>query len=644
MNTEDMQMSGVNVILDYKNLSVSQLDDVKTTYIQVTEELNSQFLKLSKEQLSWKNLIQPSIDFNNRFVSSPFLNMKSFHTDLDVRKHASKVKTDIDQFDIENDMRKDLFELYKYYFENQYQEEKKVLNEEQISYFENKIKDYIRIGLNLPTREFERVKIIKKQLSELTSNFELNLVNYNKELVFGLEEVPGLPESFITKHLYGDGKSIKINLKLPDTTPVAEYCKNREVRKKLYFELHRRVYDTNIEIAEEVFKLRKELASLFGFENFSDYSLQDKMANKTSTVNEFLENLQTKIFPLYERDISFVTELAKKDGVDKIDYWDTAYYKRIFKELNTSLDHEEVKLNFPVERTIKNIFMIFEKLLNYSFVKTNKYDSTLWHEEVELYEVFEEGIKKGYFYLDLFPREGKHTGAAVFPMISKSEVNLPVGLLTCNFNRDFMKSTELKTFLHEFGHTMHLLTSKSKIKNTSSFYCEWDFVETPSQLFEEWGKVPEILKIISPDISNDTISRLISEQKLMQGLAYNIQLYYGILDMHIHSKSYNGKSFETIKHLTRTLFDMTSQEDTNQIASFGHIMSGYEAGYYSYLWSLVYAKDVFTLFKGREMDPEMGRKYKEQILCQGSIRPSMDSMIEFLGRKPNIDAFIESIV
>ena len=637
-------MSTEEVILNYKNLSVSQLDDVKTIYIRVIEDLNSQFLKLSKEELSWNNLIQPSIDFSNTYIDSAFLNMKSFHTDSDIRKHASKIKTEIDQFDIENDMRKDLFELYKYYYDNQYQEEKKVLNEEQISYFENKIKDYIRIGLNLPTREFERVKIIKKQLSELTSNFDLNLVNYNKELVFDLAEVPGLPESFITKHLHNDGKSIKINLKLPDTTPVAEYCQNREVRKKLYFELHRRVYDINVEIAEEVFKLRKELASMFGFENFSDYSLQDKMANKTSTVNEFLESLHTKISPLYERDISFLTELAKKDGVDKIEYWDTSFYKRIFKELNTSLNHEEVKLNFPVERTIRNIFNIFEKLLNYSFQKTSKYDSTLWHEEVELYEVYEEGIKKGYFYLDLFPREGKHTGAAVFSMISKSEVNLPVGLLTCNFNKDFLKSNELRTFLHEFGHMMHLLTSKSKIKNTSSFYCEWDFVETPSQLFEEWGQVPEILKIISPDIQNDTISKLISEQKLMQGLLYTIQLNFGMLDMHLHSKSYNGKSFETVKHFTETILKMKSQEDTNLIASFGHIMHGYEAGYYSYLWSLVYAKDVFTLFKGREMDPEMGRKYKEQILCQGSIRPSMDSLCDFLGRKPNVDAFIESIV
>jgi Zn-dependent oligopeptidase len=207
-----------------------------------------------------------------------------------------------------------------------------------------------------------------------------------------------------------------------------------------------------------------------------------------------------------------------------------------------------------------------------------------------------------------------------------------------------MKSTELRTFLHEFGHMMHLLTSKSSIKNTSSFYCEWDFVETPSQLFEEWGKIPEILKIISPDIQNDTISKLISENKLMQGLTYTILLNFSMLDMHLHSKSYNGKSFETVKHFTKTILKMTSLEDTNQIAAFGHIMHGYEAAYYSYLWSLVYAKDVFTIFKGREMDPDMGRKYKEQILCQGSIRPSMDSLCEFLGRKPNLDAFIESIV
>ena len=644
----------LSVILDYSNLTTSKFDTIKDRYISNIENHNSQILQLSKDQLSWNNLIQPIIDLDNQWVDKAFLEMKSFHTDEAIREYASDTSTELEQFSIDNGMRKDLYNVYKHYYINQYQIEKQSLTSEQISYFEEVMLDFKQLGLDLPDEEYERVKVIKKELSELTSEYDLNLDNYNKDFEFKLDEVPGLPESFVEKHTV-DGK-LKVNLKYPDFVPMMEYCQNRDIRKQLSYEYKRRAYDTNVEIAEKVFKLRKEQATQFGFEHHSDYKLQDTMAGSTKSVNTFLDNVKSKIGSLLERDLTILRDLAKIDGIDKLESWDVSYYSRIYTEQESKLNKEDLKKYFPVERTIKNVFNIYQQLLGYTFIRTNEYDKTLWHPEVSVYEVYEkvekdevqkveqsEAILKGYFYLDLFPREGKYGHAAVFPFISKSVDTKPVAAMACNFAKDFMTFDELETFFHEFGHVMHHISSKSTISDTAGFACEGDFVETPSQMFEEWCYVPQTLKMISEEIDDDVIFKINIQRKLLQGYHYTRQLLFAKMDMHLHSNKYEGNSYEVVRDFTKDLIGFDTQENTNDLASFGHLMHGYDASYYGYMWSLAYAKDLFSAFIGKEVDSQLGQRFKEQVLSQGSIRPSMESVREFLGREPNEEAFIQSI-
>ena len=368
------------------------------------------------------------------------------------------------------------------------------------------------------------------------------------------------------------------------------------------------------------------------------------MARSTENVNTFLDNVKSKIGSLLERDLNIIRNLAKEDGVEKLESWDVAYYSRIYTEQTSKLNKEDLKMFFPVERTIENVFNIYQQLLGYSFVKTNDYDNTLWHHEVLVYTVFEGESIKGYFYLDLFPREGKYGHAAVFPFISKSDVTLPVAAMACNFAKDFMNFDELETFFHEFGHVMHHISSRSTISDTASFACEGDFVETPSQMFEEWCYIPKTLKMISPEIDDEIIYKINIQRKLLQGYHYTRQVLLATMDMHFHSNKYDGNSFAVVKDFTKELIGFDVMENTNDIASFGHLMHGYDSQYYSYLWSLVYAKDLFSIFDGKEIDPDLGRRFKEQILSQGSIRPSIESMKIFLNRDPNEDAFIQSII
>jgi len=272
-----------------------------------------------------------------------------------------------------------------------------------------------------------------------------------------------------------------------------------------------------------------------------------------------------------------------------------------------------------------------------------------WHESVELYQVLDSHTKLevGYFYLDLYPREGKYSHAACFPFITKSEHVLPVATMACNFNKGNLNFDEVETFFHEFGHVMHHLSSESTINSTAAFSCEHDFVETPSQMFEEWCYAKETLQMMSDNLPDELVEKLNLSRKLLQGYHYARQLLFGHYDMFIHSSKYvkSGlKPKQVFDFLHKEILELDSSPTTSEPANFGHLMGGYDAGYYGYAWSLVYAKDLFSEFKKNGMlNSELGMKLRKEVLSKGSIRKSLDSIIKFLGREPSNDEFIESI-
>lgn len=636
-----------NVLLNYKDLTKDKLNQLLYSYIDQSEILNKNILNLDLSNLTWINLVEPYIKLNNNFIEFSYLNMKQFHENEFIREYASNISIKLTQYNIDITMRKDLYKINKHYYDNQFKLEKYKLTIEQISYFEDVMKMYNKLGLDLSDDRYERVKNIKKEISQLTTDFELNVDNYKKTFEFTIEQVNGLPESFIKEHLVNSSKKIQVTLDYPDYIPMMEYCKDRNIRKQLNIEFASRAQETNVEIIEKVFLLRQELANLFNCENYSDYKLHDSMAKNTSTVMSFLDKIHMKINPLLQRDYNILLSYAKKDNIQKIETYDILYYSRIHTEKTTLLDKQDLKRFFPVNATIINIFNIYQTLLSYTFVDiTSEYKNTIWNDEVKLFQVNQTNTNKivGYFYLDLYPRNGKFGHAAVFPCINKSENTHPVAAMACNFARDYLSFDELETFFHEFGHVMHHMSSVSKISGTASFSCEQDFVETPSQMFEEWCYNNRTLKIISPSITDDIIEKIKNQRNILQGYHYARQLAFCYLDMNIHSNKYNHNSFETNKKITKEILGLDIQENTNSLASFGHLMNGYDAGYYGYLWSLVYAKDLFTRFIGNELDSNIGIEFRDKVLSQGSIRPSMESIKIFLQRDPNEDAFIKSIL
>ena len=644
-------MSKVNVLLDYSSLTEESLIKLKDSYFKSYEELVTELLKIDNSELSWLNFVQPLINHDNLNIDLALLQMKDFSTDEKIREVCSDLETEIEQWAIEQSMRKDLYLKYKYYNDNHSEQ----LTEEQQSYLSDIMTRYKIGGMELPDDKFNELKEIKKTISELCSQFSLNLGNENYSEPLDPELLKGLPYKFIEER-------DKITLKYPDVVPIMEYATNRNYREKISNLFKSRCIEENTPLVEKVLDLRVKIAELFGFENYSDYKLQQSMAETTVTVNYFLSNLLNRIKPLLRKDLELLGELAKADGIDKLETYDIAYYSRLYVEKTCDFDKEELKKYFPVEKVVSGALEIYQKLLGYTFKNvTTEHGESLallepqgkagpyWHESVELYQVLDSHTKLevGYFYLDLYPREGKYSHAACFPFITKSEHVLPVATMACNFNKGNLNFDEVETFFHEFGHVMHHLSSESTINSTAAFSCEHDFVETPSQMFEEWCYAKETLQMMSDNLPDELVDKLNLSRKLLQGYHYARQLLFGHYDMFIHSSKYVKSGLKPKKifdFLHKEILELDSSPTTSEPANFGHLMGGYDAGYYGYAWSLVYAKDLFSEFKKNGMlNSELGMKLRKEVLSKGSIRKSLDSIIVFLGREPSNDEFINSI-
>lgn len=639
----------INVLLNYSNITESTLVQVKDDYINMHNQLVEQILKISDEELTWLNLVQPFIDLNNTYVSSAYLNMKDFYLDEGVRNKATFVQNELSKWSIEQSMRKDIWSKYRAYELGNWIEESKYMNQEAKSYFINMMLDYETKGMCLPEDQFNRLSEIKKEISDLTSKFSQNMGCENYSELVPEDKLDGLPKKYLDERR-NESNLIKVTLKYPDYIPIMEYATNREIRKHFSTKFKSRCLNENIPIIEKVFKLRTEIASIFQKSNYSDYKLIRSMAGSTDTVNNFLSDLLSKVKPLLKTDLEALNKLAQADQINKLELWDVPYYSRIYIEQNCDFKKEELKKYFPVEKVISGALEIYQKLLGYKFERINDLNHTLWYETVELYQVIDSDTMKtiGYFYLDLYPREGKYSHAACFPFIDKSKETLPVATMGCNFNRGNLTFDEVETFFHEFGHVMHHLSSKSEISSTASFTCEHDFVETPSQMFEEWCYAKQTLQMMSQDLPDEMVDKLNLSRNMLQGYHYARQLLFGHFDMKIHSGLYEKLGLsptELFNQIQKDVLEMDPVPETSEPASFGHLMHGYDSGYYGYLWSLVYAKDLFSKFANDKLlDSELGKKLRDEVLSQGSMRPSLVSIKNFLEREPSTDAFIKSII
>lgn len=558
------------------------------------------------------------------------------------------------------------------------------LDAESKRYLSKVLTTFKRNGLALPREKREKVKKLQVELSNLKVQFSKNLNEDDGHIFFAEDELVGVPANILEQYekVEKDGQSkCKVTFKYPDIIPVFRYAKLSQTRKAANLAYGNRCSE-NDPILTEIIKVRYEIAKELGYEAFSDYVLEERMAKTTDTVLNFLQDLKSKLGPVAEKELSELKELKKAEleannlsAEENTFYaWDFNYYHERLLSDKYQVDNNRIAEYFPLESTIGKMLGFYEKIFDIKFTKLEPLPEQVWHEDVQQYAIFQ-NIKSGdnveymgSIYFDLHPRPGKYGHAANFglgPGYLKEDGktrHTPVTALVCNFTKptkekpSLLKHDEVVTFFHELGHGIHNILSQTKYARFHGTSVERDFVETPSQMLEYWCWSKNELKSLSSHyktgepIEDSLVDQLIKTKHVDTGLFNLRQLFFGLFDMSLHTIKTKDELdklelYKTWNELKDSVTLLPSDNNpTKGYASFGHIAGGYESGYYGYLYSLVFAADIYyTLFKADPMNTENGILYRDIILKRGGSREIMDNLEELLGRKPNSDAFLQEI-
>jgi Zn-dependent oligopeptidase len=644
-------------LLNFVNLTVEKLVLIYESQKALTIQLNDRIAGLDKSELTYWDCFEYGMQEEAKYtLEFALIDFEQIHPNQEIRDKSTELNKELMAFGIEQSMRQDVYDVISHYYSNQYVHEQRVLTSEQRKYVENTMIGYNMLGLGLDSDKKEKVKEINKKLSASSSDYHKNIAEVKTEFEFDLSELDGMEESWLANRAICGGiegrTKYKVKLQYPDYVPIMEYCKNRSTRKFMSEAMGSRCADSNMPIILDAIKLRKEKAELFGFESHTDFKLQNMMAKNSQTVMTFLTRLLDLIKPVVKTEKEKLNELAKElDGLNTIESWDKAYYSRIYTERVSGLNMADLKKMFTIDSVTNGIFSIYQELLGLRFLDiTQANPQALYSENIRLFGVFDaldlpHANPLGYFYLDLFPRDGKYSHAAMFTFVRKSKYNLPISAIVCNFdpklNVDF---DNVVTYFHEFGHLMHNMVSTNQISSLSGTACQRDFVETPSQMFEEWCYCEEPLKrLVTQEyieqVNLELVNKINKQNKQLQGLFNAGQLSYGLLDQAIHSNSIPEDTWVYYNNMVKELFGWEVSPKVNMLANWGH-MFGYDSSYYGYLWSKVYAIDLFSFFKSNPLDNQLGMRLRQEILSKGGALDGLDLLRNFMEREPDANAYI----
>lgn len=592
--------------------------------------------------------------YNERFDPVSF--MMDVHTSADIRKDAENARDLSSAYLVGLESRKDLFDALR---EADATAQRAVLSPLQRRLSDRTILRFRRNGLDLPDDKRERVTALKKELASLCTKFEANLGNNTDTIAIAPADIEGAPETFLNRLKRGSEGEYIVEAKSSDMIPFMENVKSGDARCRVLDVWERREASNNIPLLRRALDIRAELADLLGYPTWAEYSTEIKMTKNAKTAQDFLAGLRRDLTPLTTRDVKELMELKRSSGSDEpFRQWDTAYYANQLLKQKHDIDSDEIRKYFPADHVVPQLLGLASELFGVRFEEMR---ADAWHPSVRLFETSDaaSGETIGHIYTDLYPREGKY-GHAMAQWLrqpcSRDEKHvLPINAIVANFSPpsdgqpSLLSHDEVETFFHEFGHIMHMTLTKPAYTNMGVAGVDWDFVEVPSQMMENWVWDKQMLRTLSrhyetgSPLPDDLIDRMIAARNASSGIWNMRQLVFGTLDMRLHTERGLDPT-STHKEVYRELMGIEPFADTQAPASFSHIMGGYDAGYYGYMWSKVFAQDLFSRFEKEGIrNPATGMSYRRIVLEPGDSRDAIDLAREFLGREPNNDAFVRSL-
>ncbi|MGK5084776.1 M3 family metallopeptidase [Bdellovibrionota bacterium FG-1] len=595
-------------------------------------------------------------DFSDQTAPLTFMGYVSTHPQLSAEGSACEGK--VNQFGVEVFSRRDLYNAIHGL------QKLKTLGVEQRRLLSQTLRAFEMNGLKLPDDQLTRVRELKTQLAALEADFAANINADATTVEFSASELDGVSHDFLARLKKAESGKYLITTKSTDYTQVMENAKSGETRRKMLLVYFNRAAGKNVAVLEKAILLRQKIAAAMGFKTWADYRTQNHMAKGSRVVLGFLNGLKGKLAVSNRKDLSRLLAFKKTITSDpgELKLWDISYLSYQLKKRDFDLDDDKIREFFPADVVIQGMFNAYSRLLGVQFVEVR--EAAVWAEGVKLYRVENTSDRAliGFFFADFIPRQGKYGHAAAFSLISGRKLadgaySHPISAIVANMNPpangkpSLLNHSEVETLFHEFGHIMHQTLTRAPFGTLSGSNVAQDFVEAPSQMLENWVWSPEVLSSLSGHyqdhsrkLPKELLSRMIAARDFNQGYFYTRQLMLGLLDMAYHTASGPVDTTAIQNRLYREIIGVEPIEGGHFQAGFGHLMGGYDSGYYGYLWSKVYAEDMFTRFESAGLfDSGMGMRYRHTILEKGDMLEAMDLLNEFLGRAPSNQAFLKKL-
>ena len=577
----------------------------------------------------------------------------SVSPEAEVREAVDKVNKLAGKLDAKHSLREDIYQSVL-----NYAKKGEKLKGEDKKLLEETLREFNEGGMALSPAERERLKALGARISNLVRQYSVNLREWEGGIEVRPEELDGVPASFV-----GSLKKLKNGkLYLPDDGAVAGQVmakgKSAKTRMRLYYAMQRKGAKKNLPILQDVLKLRKEQAQMLGFRNFAQMRTKGRMAETPKNALSFLNRLKRMLKSAAAKDeAEILTEKRKeKPGATKVHPWDESYYGRKHMEATLDLNPDTVKEYFPYKNVLPEALKVYEELLGIRFVPVT--DAKMYHKDVKVYDVLDaDGTRMGRLHLDLFERKGKRSGAWAAPLVGGRRLDdgtyqEPVVAVSADFAEAekgkprLLRHASVKTLFHELGHAMHMLLTVAERPSFAGSSVAWDFVEMPSQMMENFIWNPQVLARVSKHyktgkpIPSDLVKKLLASRNYHSASGTLGQAAMSAMDL-----IYYIFAPEDVLGVFRRVMKTFTGQDVNPAskfpARFNHILSGYAAGYYGYLWSRVSAQDVFSIFEADGvMSPSVGNRYRGVFLERGSTVEEKRSMKDFLGRDPDEKAFL----
>ncbi len=509
-------------------------------------------------------------------------------------------------------------------------------------------------GVALPARQRVRAKQILDRLSALDQQFNQNIRDAGVRVAFSEAELNGVPASVWAQAPRDAQGRIVLGVDAPSYGPVLQAAENGATRERMWWARVNEGGDANLALLGQITRLRGEYALLFGFANYVDFNLRRRMAKDGATVSRFLDSVTQAVrtrerAELAELRAAKALHLGSPLEATPVQRWDTAFYAERLRRERFQVDQAAFRRYFPPEPTLAFTMRILERMLGLRF---SRVQNPLWHPDAQTFVIADaaSGAAIAQLYVDLYPRDGKYNHAAVWPLRGTATRigRTPSAALVVNFDRQGLTLDEVETLLHELGHAVHATLAQTRYAQQAGISVMHDFGEAPSQMLEDWVYDKRVLKLmqeVCPSCSpvpDALIDQAVAARDFGKASEFGRQHLFASYDLALHSAALPEpmalwaqlEGATPLGHVAGSKFP----------AGFSHLAGEYGAGYYGYLWSLVVAMDLRTAFAADKLSPEVGRRYRQQVLGQGSQKPAPALVLDFLGRESNSQAFFEDLM